>query len=186
MSTQAQRRKKCVGPDRPPHVCPIEGCTAKVQKKLWNHFDKYHRHIQGREQHRLLKNSAIVPWKLIPSPTTTRRLRGQVTIVGLFAKQASHNDAKADDTLHASFEDVGHIDDEYVPKGRGTRDYSMFNVDEGGQVLIFWEWLESLEGGNRSHELAREIAKDVSKFLKFCHLEVTTKPSWEVILDKYC
>lgn len=119
MSTQAQRRKKCVGPDRPPHVCPIEGCTAKVQKKLWNHFDKYHRHIQGREQHRLLKNSAIVPWKLIPSPTTTRRLRGQVTIVGLFAKQASHNDAKADDTLHASFEDVGHIDDEYVPKGRG-------------------------------------------------------------------
>ena len=62
----------------------------------------------------------------------------------------------------------------------------MFNVDEGGQVLIFREWLESSEGGNRSHELAREIAKDVSKFLKFCHPEVTNKPSWEVILDKYC
>ena len=100
----------------------------------------------------------------------------------MFAKQASCKDAKADDTLHTSFEDVSHIEADYVPKRGCTRDYSMFNVDE--QMLIFRECLESSEGENCAQKLAREIAKDVSKYLKFCHSEVATKPSWEVILDK--
>ena len=166
MSTQVQRRKKRVGPDCPLRVCPIEGCTAKVQKKLWNHFDKYHRETTVKEWHLLIKKAKIIPWKATPSPTIGRRLRGQATIEGLFAKQASRKDANTDGTLPASFEDVGHIEADYVPKCRGTRDYDMFNVDEEGQMLIFREWLESSEGGNRAEKPAREIAKDVSKYFE--------------------
>ena len=59
--------------------------TTYVQKKLWNRFESYHKEISGAARHKMIRLAT----KVIADAAkiTSRKIRGQATIEGLFAKQ---------------------------------------------------------------------------------------------------
>ena len=76
MSSRWKHGNKHGRPDYHPSLCPVDGCTSKVQKRLWNHFERYHPEKKGEERHRLIKSMKIVRWKPVIGRklTTIKRL----------------------------------------------------------------------------------------------------------------
>ena len=76
----------------------------------------------------------------------------------------SHKEANTDGTQRTSFEDIGLIDeaDPATKSKRGTRDYTMSDVDKDDQMLIFRGVAGMLRGRRRAEKPARKIAKDAS------------------------
>ena len=75
-----------IGPyQRPIKVCPVEGCTSKPQRKLWNRFEKFHPTIRGEERKKI-KRAKIVRTKQQVS-VHARPLSGQTTIEAAFSQR---------------------------------------------------------------------------------------------------
>ena len=61
--------------------CPIPNCPAKPQKKLPNHFDRYHKNLSKEDRARYLKLAKRVPRG---EKRPIKRLRGQQTLEASF------------------------------------------------------------------------------------------------------
>ena len=173
---------------RPPEkryikVCPVEGCRAGPQKRLWNHFQYSHPEIKGERRHQLIKRARIVPKSTAIPKVTGRRLKGQATLESLFAKHTTQQSPVTTVLQPLPTSRTGLSESSTPSTSTGTRSYPRYDVDKHENFISFREWLECVEGKSRSQKVAREIAIDVSKYLKFACGE-QENPDWSVLLDK--
>ena len=67
---------------------------------------------------------------------------------------------------------------------KGTRSFPMYSVSEDVTMLKFVKFMRSVDGKSRSEKVAREIAVDVSKFLKFAGGPMSLEPHFDRMLDR--
>ena len=66
------------------------------------------------------------------------------------------------------------------PKKKGsTRN---FDIEANLKMISFWEYLQGINGKCKSAAVAKAVATDISKFLRYAMPEATS-PKWETITD---
>ena len=97
--------------------------------------------------------------------------KGQSTLeqVLQLASRDVNEEEKVDQTANVNGEeavDLPGTSTEPIQRG-STRHYPRFDVDTDDQFIDLRKWLQSVDGRARSEKVAKEIATDVSKYLKF-------------------
>lgn len=156
-------------------VCPVKGCTAKPQRRLSNHLTYAHPHLSPRKRKRHLKLARIVPDKMAGRHVLRQLIQRSLTasVAGELQLQKAPESSEVEDVEEESIK---------VPvRGGATRSFDRFDVDLP-IFSKFIKWNTSMDGGCRSEKSAREIAVDVSKFMKWCSPD---KPSWNAIITRW-
>jgi len=150
-ATSHKASRKRHHPDkRYAEVCPVDGCQAGVQKKLWNRFESYHKEISGAARHKMIRLAT----KVIADAAkiTSRKIRGQATIEGLFAKQGKpKQDA---DILQPSSAEIGLPPTSIIATGT-TRSFPRYDVEKVEQFVLFRRWLGEPRGNTGQRRLQR-------------------------------
>ena len=174
-------------------ICPIEGCKAKPQKKLSNHLrSEVHKDLTEEEIKKALKVAIRLPRRK-PGQAYTRPVKGQLTLEQiLHLAKEDKEDQTRDDHINPARDD--HFDQtsdrkEELESSRGdlqrgtTRHFARFDVDTQDQFLELREWLQSVDGRSRSAKVAKEIATDISKYLKFA-CPTKERADWSELLNR--
>jgi len=140
-SNKPQSKQARHHPDkRYAEICPVDGGQAGVQKKLWNRFESYLKEISGAARHKMIRLAT----KVIADAAkiTSRKIRGQATIEGLFAKQGKpKQDA---DILQPSSAEIGLPPTSIIASGT-TRSFPRYDVEKVEQFVLF-RWLGEPRG----------------------------------------
>ena len=149
-ATNHKASRKRHHPDkRYAEICPVDGCQACVEKKLWNRFESYHKEISGAARHKMIRLAT----KVIADAAkiTSRKIRGQATIEGLFAKQGKpKQDA---DILQPSSAETGLPPTSIIATGT-TRSFLRYDVEKVEQFVLF-KWLGEPRGNTGQRRLQR-------------------------------
>ena len=182
-SDEAPKRKKYKD-KRYRKWCPVIGCQSRIaHKKLIEHLHRSHEDIPYEERRRLAKNQPRVP----RSEGVKKRVqipRGQTTLTALFQPRPIHGEEESSKEPEVIEEPCTSFSFE-IPKGatkRGsTRHFPKFDIEQQ-PILRFRAFLESIDGKLKSRSVAKSIATDVSKFLRFATTGPT--PDWATTYNR--
>ena len=72
---------------------------------------------------------------------------------------------------------------DHDPKKKGsTRNFPKFNIKANLEMISFWEYLQGIDGKCKSDTVAKAVATDMSKFLRYATPDAPS-PKWEVVTD---
>ena len=171
---EEEEERKCKRVDkRYYHWCPIMNCPAKPpQKKLPNHFDRYHKNVSKEERTVYTKMAKKVP--RIEKRPIFKRLRGQQTLEALFMAQKEKEKVEEEEEEEEE-EEKDMVD--------STLSFPSYPVNEDPSHISFQAYLTSIAGRSKSEAQAEQTAKDVSKLMRFA-CKNDPIPKWEWLLEK--
>ena len=137
------------------YFCPIGGCKSGALKKLSNHLTDVHHVLNKSKRKELLAQAKEA------GPVKSGQRKGTISLDNLFKKI----EASAPKTL---------VIPSITSKQGSTKHYPRYNIDQEPLIMAFIANLCTADGGLRQHNVARDIASDVSKFLAFANMKVCT------------
>ena len=141
---------------RKSYFCPIGGCqSGHALKKISNHLTDVH-HIMDKTRRKELLAQAKEA-----GPVKSGQRKVTITLDNFLQKK----EASTPKTL---------VLPSVKSKHGSTKHYPRYNIDKEPLIMAFIANLCTADGGLREHNVARDIASDVSKFLAFANMEVCT------------
>ena len=157
------RRRLGKNPGGPKHrflrMCPVAGCRSRPQRKL-------------------IPQSRPPPSRSVGQPTI-RQLFGQASTERNEVEDGqvcTEHPAPRPSPSPSSADELPEVEE------GGTRNYPRFDMQHPS-FIHFQRYLTGLDGGGRSEKTAREMAVDVSKFLKYA-CGSSPNPGWERLTDR--
>ena len=165
--------------------CPVDGYTSTIAHyKLTQHIQNQHPEIPKEERIRISKEQPRVPKsegikKRVPVP------RGQKTLTTFLLPKPPHSEdhspkepEKPSTALPLEAPEAG------GSKRGSTRSFPRLNVDSQLGIVRFREFLESIDGKLKSPTIAKAIATDVSKYLRFATPTTAATPDWATTYNR--
>lgn len=167
---QSQVVRKVYADKRYPKFCPVEGCKAtRPLLKLSQHLKQLHPNISAEERAALVRKQPRVA-KCDASKVRINPPRGQPKILDFMQPPK-------DQPEFSPSTPVPHRD----PKLKGsTRHFPRFDIETNLEMISFQEYLQSIDGKQKSTSVAKAVATEISKYLKYAMPEAAT-PKWEPI-----
>ena len=155
--------------------CPVPGCASeKAFKKVTQHIQYAHPHISSEERKQLMKNVRRLP-KAEISRVRPHLPRGQCTIERFITQPPPVDPSPPEPSMPS-------LPPERLGKKGSTRGFPKFSLDSK-EVMGFRQFLVSVDGTLKLPHIAKAIATDVSKFLRFCHPEASS-PDWSMVYQR--
>ena len=174
--------------------CPVPGCgSERSYKKVSMHIQRAHPQISEEERKKLLKHLKREP-KAEVGKKKPRLLRGQRKMEAFLQQSppvhSSLPECSGPSTLPESSEPPSlpepSVPSSLPPERRGkkgsTRGFPKYNLDSK-EIAAFRRFLESVDGKLKAPHVAKAIASDLSKFLKFCRPEAPL-PDWSSVYQR--
>jgi hypothetical protein len=132
-------------------VCPVPGCRSKPQKKLSQHLCYKHPYLTPKQRQRFLQVARRIgrPQSQLP------HIRHGHDLHQILCTACEEEPAVPEDVIEASENEE-----------EGTRHFPLCDMCDL-MFVSFGKYLRGIDGGQRSEKTAGEIAKDVSKYLKY-------------------
>ena len=147
---------------RKSYFCPIGGCkSGTALKKLSNHLTDVHHVLDNSRRNELLAQAKE------GGPVKSGQRKVTKTLDNLFQKI----EASAPKLL---------VLPSVKSKHGSTKHYPHYNIDKQPLIMAFIANLCTADGGLREHNVARDIACDVSNFLAFANMSVCM---WQSLLN---
>ena len=189
-------------------VCPVPGFRSKPQKKLSNHITYKHLALSHIERQRYLRiaRRLDVPrekrpvdvrqptlTQVLPRPADARQANtpqvvprmadGRQPTVSSASQPSRSNleEPEADDDAEEEPAFPGTSEDDVFTSG--TRHFPKFDV-EHPVFYRFERYLMGLDGGDKCGKTAREMAVDVSKYLKYACGSDAPSSNWSKLAER--
>ena len=169
-SDEDQVVRKVYSDKRYPKFCPVEGCkTTRPLLKLSQHLKQSHPNISAEDRAALVRQQPRVA-KCDAQKVRIRPPRGQPTILKFVQPPKEQPE----------FSTSSPVPDRDPKKKGSTKNFSKFDIEANLEMISFREYLEGTDGKCKSAAVAKAVATDISKFLRYAIPEATS-PKWETI-----
>ena len=153
------------------HFCPFPQCHSYL--KLSQHIQDQHKEIGDKERHEMCKKAPVAPDKC-----ARKSVPGQRQIASFFSMQGT-------DSLSTSQREVMNsespgLGEENSPKDNQEGDKEPYFPSEHPFLVQLRNYLQSRHGRSRSEKEAKQISKEVSKYLHYASPSILQK---ELLLD---